>query len=259
MHIVMIGTGTGVPTAERRPSATVIVQDGHHLLLDSGSGTIAALVREGLDYRSIETALYTHAHADHSLDLAALVHALNFTPGYTHETPLQVIGPAGFKDFAERLFGAYPSLAERRYPVVVQELDGGGLDLGWARLIAAPVPHSNAPANAYRLETADGVAVFSGDCSPSPQLPQLARGADLFVCEASFSAPVPDAKNHLTTAQAAGIAAQAEVKTLVLTHFYPGADDSAIETECARYFSGRVIPAKDGLVLELRAGEVCTV
>ena len=256
MRLVMIGTGTGVPTAERRPSGVAMEQDGHHLLLDSGSGTIGGLARAGLDYRSIGMALYTHAHTDHTLDLAALVHALNFTPGYAHRAALRVIGPAGFKGFVERLFAAYPSLAEREYPVEVEELDGGEVDLGWGRLISAPVPHSDAPANAYRFETADGVAVFSGDCSPSPRLPELARGADLLVCEASFPAPVPEAKNHLTTADAARIAAQAEVKTLVLTHFYPRAHAEDVEAECARCFSGKVIPAWDGLVLELRARNV---
>jgi ribonuclease BN (tRNA processing enzyme) len=259
MRIVFIGTGTGVPTQERRPAGIAIQQDEHHLLLDSGSGTISGLVRAGLDYRSLETLIYTHSHADHTLDLVALVHALNFTPGYQHHAALRVIGPAGFSSFVDHLMSAYPSLAQRGYPIHVQEMDGSQEDLGWGRLAAAAVPHGNAPANSYRIETADGVAVFTGDCSPSDSLRKLALGADLLVSEASFPVPVPEGQHHLTTADAARIAAEAKVKTLVLTHFYPWPEPHDVAAECARYFSGKVIAARDGLVLELRAGEVAVL
>ncbi len=186
----------------------------------------------------------------------AIVHALNFTPGYEHRAALRVIGPSGFAAFVERLFSAYPSLELRNYPLLVEEMDGTEENLGWARLVGAAVPHGNVPANAYRLETPDGVAVFSGDCSPSRALVELAHGADLFLSEASFPIPVPEGKHHLTTSEAAKIAEEAGVKVLVLTHFYPWADVHDAEAECARYFSGKVIPAEDNLILELEAGEV---
>jgi ribonuclease BN (tRNA processing enzyme) len=256
MRVVFIGTGTGVPSAERQPAGLAITEDGHHLLLDSGSGTVASLVRAGLDYRSFETLLYTHAHVDHTLDLMALLHALNFTPGYQHHGALRVIGPSGFVGFVDRLLAAYPSLANRSFSLEVQELEGTAEDLGWGRLVAATVPHGDMNANAYRIDTMDGVAVFSGDCSPSPQLRELAKGADLLVSEASFPVQVPEGEHHLTTAEAASIAAEAGVKTLVLTHFYPWSEARDAEAECARHFSGRVIAARDGLVLELRRGRV---
>lgn len=256
MRITILGSGTGVPTGERQPSGVAIVSDGHHLLLDSGSGTMASLARAGLDYRALETLLYTHAHADHTLDFAALLHALNFTPGYEHHEVLRVLGPLGFSDFIERLLAAYPSLQDRSFPLEVEEVDGAVMDLGWGRLSSAPVPHGNVPANAYRLETDNAVAVFSGDCSPSNELVELARGADLLLSEASFPFAVPEGRHHLTTAEAAAIAQEAGVKALVLTHFYPWADAHDAEAECVQHFAGSVIAAEDNLVLELHDGEV---
>lgn len=256
MRITILGSGTGVPTGERQASGVAIVGDGHHLLLDSGSGTMASLARAGLDYRALETLLYTHAHADHTLDFAALLHALNFTPGYEHHELLRVLGPVGFSDFIERLLAAYPSLQERSFPLEVEEVDSSTTDLGWAKLSSASVPHGNVPANAYRLETENAVAVFSGDCSPSRTLVELARGADLLLSEASFPLPVPEGRHHLTTAEAATIAQEAGVNALVLTHFYPWADGHDAEAECAHRFGGKVIAAKDNLVLELHDGEV---
>ena len=248
-----------MPSDVRQPAGVVVEHNGHLLLLDSGSGTTTNLVRAGLDYRVLDTLLYTHAHADHTLDLVAIVHALNWTPGYERRTALRVLGPSGFTAFVERLFSAYPSLELPDYPLLVEEMDGAEDDLGWARLTSTAVPHGNVPANAYRLETSDGVAVFSGDCSPARALVELARGADLFLSEASFPLPVPEGKHHLTTSEAAKIAQEAGVKVLVLTHFYPWADVHDAEEECAKYFGGKVIPAKDNLVLELEAGEVTAI
>jgi ribonuclease BN (tRNA processing enzyme) len=257
MRITILGSGTGVPTGERQPAGVVVSEDGHQLLLDSGSGTAASLARAGLDYRALETLLYTHAHVDHTLDLAAILHALNFTPGYQRRSALRVIGPAGFSIFVDRLLSAYPSLEQRSFPLLLEEMDGCSREnLGWARLISATVPHGNVPANAYRLETSGGAVVFSGDCSPSQALVELARGADLLLSEASFPIPVPEGEHHLTTAQAATMAQEAGVEVLVLTHFYPWAGDHDAVAECAQYFDGKVILAEDNLVIELQAGEV---
>jgi ribonuclease Z len=256
MRVTILGTGTGVPSTDRHPAGVLVTENGRHLLLDSGSGTTAGLARAGVDYRELETLLYTHAHADHTLDLVALIHALNFTPGYVREAPLRVLGPVRFSAFVDRLLAAYPSLEHRSYPLVVEEMDGSDQDLGWAQLTAAAVPHGNVPANAYRLSTAGGVAVFSGDCSPSRALVELARGADLLLSEASFPIPVPEGEHHLTTAQAAQIAEEAGVGVLVLTHFYPWADTHDAEAECRRHFGGVVIAAEDNLVLELQDGRV---
>jgi ribonuclease BN (tRNA processing enzyme) len=135
-------------------------------------------------------------------------------------------------------------------------MDGSTRSLGWARLVATEVPHGNARANAYRLETSDGVVVFSGDCSPSQNLIDLAAGADLFLCEASFPEAVPEAQHHLTTEEAAVIAREAGVKTLVLTHFYPWVGEYDVVAEARRHFDGLVIAARDNLILELRSGEL---
>lgn len=40
------------------------------------------------------------------------------------------------------------------------------------------------PALAYRIETEDGVVVFSGDTARTPNIPRLAAGADILVHEA---------------------------------------------------------------------------
>ncbi len=257
MRIAILGSGTGVPTAERGPAGFAISDDGRLLLLDGGSGTLEKLVRLGMDYRNVGTALFTHCHADHTLDLVSLIHALNFTPEYVHEAPLRAIGPPGFVAFAERLLAAYPSLAHRSYPMELTEVDDGDtVDAGWLSATVAKVPHGNARANAYRISTPDGVVVFSGDCSPSLALADLARGADLMVAEASFARATKESSPHMTAGEAGHMAQAAGIETLVLTHFNPGTLEADMRANCAREFQGRLILARDGMCLEVAGGRV---
>jgi ribonuclease BN (tRNA processing enzyme) len=257
VRITILGSGTGVPSAERGPAGYAVSERGHLLLLDSGSGTLEKLVRLGMDYREIDTALFTHCHADHTLDLVSLIHALNFTPGYVHEAPLRAIGPPGFIDFAERLLAAYPSLADRSYPLDLAEADDGAImDAGWVSVAVAEVPHGNIRANAYRVSGSDGVAVFSGDCSPSLALADLARRADLLVAEASFAWTTVESGPHMTAGEAGHMAQAAGVETLVLTHFYPGTLEDDIRAACGREFQGRLILARDEMCLEVAGGRV---
>ncbi len=230
------------------------------LLVDGGSGSLSRLARLGLDYRRIGAALFTHCHADHTLDLVSLLHALSFTPGYVHETPLRLIGPTGFSEFVDRLLAAYPSLGERSYAMELSEVgDGALIDLDWVGVAAAEVPHGNVRANAYRVAWGDGAAVFSGDCSPSLALAELARGADLLVSEASFTCATAGGGPHMTAGEAGHLAQTAGVGTLVLTHFYPGASETDVRSACAREFGGQLILGRDETWLEVAGGRVTAV
>jgi ribonuclease BN (tRNA processing enzyme) len=98
---------------------------------------------------------------------------------------------------------------------------------------------------AFRLTGPGGKRlVYSGDTDDSEPLADLARQADLLICEASFpeSRKVP---GHLTPALAGAIAARAGVRRLMLTHFYPVCAETDIAAECRRTYSGPLILARD--------------
>ena len=80
-------------------------------------------------------------------------------------------------------------------------------------------------------------------------VPALADGADLLVIESTFleeDAALARAYGHLTARQAAKVAAECGVRTLVLTHFsqrYP--DPERYRDEAAAVFSGDLVVAAD--------------
>jgi ribonuclease BN (tRNA processing enzyme) len=122
----------------------------------------------------------------------------------------------------------------------------------------------------YRFETPDRVVVFTGDTGPNDAITTLARGADLLVSEANSvqermqslmatgqwqvmtAAEQAGIKRqmtqgHLSTDDVGRMAAQAAVKTVVLTHLTPKPDNdySSWVGDVKKYFSGQVLVAKD--------------
>jgi ribonuclease BN (tRNA processing enzyme) len=123
---------------------------------------------------------------------------------------------------------------------------------------------------AYRFETPDRVVVFTGDTGPNDTLANLAKDADLLVSEANsveermqlliksgqwqVMTPAEQAgikrqmaQGHLSTDDVGKLAAQARVKTVVLTHLTAKPDDdyTSWANEVKKHFSGQVLIAKD--------------
>jgi ribonuclease Z len=77
----------------------------------------------------------------------------------------------------------------------------------------------------------------------------LADHADMLVIESTYldsEADLATAHGHLTAAQAARVAAESQVRLLVLTHFSQRYDDpSAFAAEAAKHFDGDIVVAED--------------
>jgi ribonuclease Z len=78
---------------------------------------------------------------------------------------------------------------------------------------------------------------------------ELADGVDLLIIESTFlsaDAGLADAYGHLTASQAARVAAECAVRTLVLTHFSQRYQDpTAFELEAREHFDGELYVAED--------------
>jgi ribonuclease Z len=114
----------------------------------------------------------------------------------------------------------------------------GGLDVAgrWVRLDAVSEPRRG-QSFAFVMDTRRCEAAV-----------ELARGADLVVCESTYlsaEAELAEAYAHLTAAQAAQIAAEAGARTLVLTHFSQRYSDEGMFAAEAREVFPDVHAAKD--------------
>lgn len=131
------------------------------------------------------------------------------------------------------------------------------------RVSATLVQHAPVfPALAFRFETEEGSVVFSGDTGPTPNLVELAHGADVLVhevidrrwVEQLLPLPRTDAQEglfqhllgaHTEVTDVGAIAEEAGVGTLVLSHLVPGNWPERRWRAAGAGFSGRLVIGQD--------------
>ena len=102
----------------------------------------------------------------------------------------------------------------------------------------------------FRLEHDGRAIAYSADTGATDELVGLAAGADVLLCEASFTeVPGLPANLHLTAREAGEHASRAGVGALVLTHLVPWNDRDATRAEAASSFTGPMSLAVAGQIL----------
>jgi ribonuclease BN (tRNA processing enzyme) len=242
VRLTVLG-GSGVyPPAGGACGGYLVEHQGFTVLIDPGHATVPMLLR-ARSATDVDAVVVTHGHPDHCVDVNALLRARAF--GDRPATALPIHAP-------HRALDAVLALDARSADhCTVHELGDG--PIGPFRVQSALLPHS-VPNLGIRLTAGEATLAYTGDSGPCDELVDLARGADLLLCEATFLHTVaPGMSGRLGTALDAGIqAAAAGVGRLVLTHLQPGtAHAEAIEV-AGRGFGGPIDVASPGLVIDLR-------
>ncbi|MDQ2872051.1 MAG: MBL fold metallo-hydrolase [Candidatus Eremiobacteraeota bacterium] len=249
-----MGSSSSTPRPGRACSSYVVASERGAVALDFGSGALAAL-RTAWDYAALDALLISHMHADHFLDLVPLRYALKYGP-QRRERPLDLYLPPGGEAMLQRMVCAFTAegrggffdgtLAVRTYdPQKV--VDVGGLSISFA-----PTVHS-IKTYAMRVES-DGFAVaYSADTAPCEAVVALASRADAFICECTLGAAGSDARPrmHSTAREAGEMAARAEARHLVLSHYGSECDPAAMLQAARSAYDGTITLADDGLEIAL--------
>jgi ribonuclease BN (tRNA processing enzyme) len=293
-QLVLLGTqgGPGV-SANRTQASNAVIVDGRPYLVDFGYGALKSAVQAGLTLGTISNVFITHLHDDHTADIAALL-ALKWTASQ-NPGEATIHGPYGTTAMVDA------AIAFSKANVEIRKIDEGrtvdpktifhGRDLAAPkitevfkddRVTVLAVENTHFPERAkakmdyrsfaYRFNTATRSIVFSGDTTYSENLIELARGADVFVCEvnggangqnaaAPAAAPANDntesiarhvRETHSTPEEVGKMAAAAKVKTVVLSHQVGGGrggNNESLTAGLKKVFSGEVIVGADQMRL----------
>jgi len=274
-RLILLGTKGGPRLGGRRKNpSTLLLINGVPYVVDCGYGTSQQPIAAGVPLNGLRYLFFTHLHSDHMLEYGPIVYN-GWAAGL--RTRVDAYGPPPLRN-ATQAFWEYVRFdvdtriedegrPDPRQLLVANEFDAPGVvmqnedvKVTSATVIHPPIKHSYG----YRFDTKDRSIVISGDTNYAPGLIALAKGADILVHEILYlpgldriMARVPNAatlRKHIvdshTAAEDVGrVAAQAQVKTLVLSHFVPG-DDPDISDEMwsegvRKHFKGPIIVGKD--------------
>jgi ribonuclease BN (tRNA processing enzyme) len=250
MELTVLGCSGSGPGPLSPSSGYLLRADGHSLVCDLGNGALGALYRY-LDPFDLDALLLSHLHPDHCADVAALVVYRRYhpTPPYPPaERPLPVYAPA---EAGERLAAQYGASAAERHQedlgdvldfrVVTDESD---LEVAGFRVRTRRTVH---PCEAYaaRIEHGGRSLVYSGDTGACASLVELAAGADVLLCEATWPQAGPHGEArpegvHLSGREAGEHATAAGVGRLLLTHIPVWYDAAVLLAEAKSAFDGPV-------------------
>jgi phosphoribosyl 1,2-cyclic phosphodiesterase len=239
------------------------------LIFDAGTGLRAcgdALVREAP--REVHL-LLSHLHWDHIQGFPF------FVPAYVPGTQLVVHGPCDQDTLRETLETQMRApnfpvrFADLRSHVELRGTQAGVTQhLGDFAVRAAALNHPGG-VFAYRIESSDGVIVYSTDhehgSAADARLVELAEGADILIYDAMYTPEEYRGEagssrlgwGHSTYEEAARVATAAGVNQLVLFHHDPSRTDDQVDAlVCrARALFPNTIAAREGLRLHPGLGD----
>ena len=275
-RVILLGTKGGPRLGEAgrsNPSTLIMINDVPYLV-DCAYGTSKQLITAGVALNRVRYVFITHHHSDHNLDFGPLLYNAWITG---QPTRVDAYGPTGMNQLARDFFNYLKFDIETRMAdegrpdpnslITAHEVSKPGVVMtnDDVKVSACLVRHPPIKqAYAYRFDAKDRSIVISGDTAYAPELAEFAKGADVLVHEVMYLPGIealiqrlPNAKRlreHLMAAHTlpedvGKIAAQAGVKTLVLSHFVPGDDASITDEQWSEgvrtHFKGRVVVGKD--------------
>jgi ribonuclease BN (tRNA processing enzyme) len=297
IEIITLGTAGG-PTLrkERSEPATLLIVNGQRYLFDCGTGTVRQLLLAGQVPADVRAIFITHHHPDHNLGLAEMVGNVAMEYAWSGaKRSWSILGPVGTKEmvgaaqryytvpydvfYAEHLLRDVTSQASKAAITVTDiEADGVVFRDENIEVIAAENSHYQllddtvgTKSFSYRIKTAAGIVVITGDTGMSDAVVTLSRDADVLISEsmdmiairkyieaqAALGVVAPETvepsmahlrAGHLDLPEVGRIATSADVGTILLTHFGPEADKTTpdkIITAVGTTFGGPIFAAKD--------------
>ncbi|NDY74165.1 MBL fold metallo-hydrolase [Desulfobacter hydrogenophilus] len=283
--VMTVGTGCPDTIVGRSGPSTLVQYKGNYFLVDIGAGTTFRLVEAGIHLDRIKNILITHMHTDHTDGYSKFM-VESWTLGRRDTDIFGVKGVNALHNIFATVFpedikyrlGKTATVDGMYEKVNITELEGANtFTLDGVEIRTLPTIHAVYNL-AYRFDVDGNSIVVSGDTSYSENLITLSKNADILVVDsgrvvnkrymgpgemkpppggkqsgppaaanpATYVPKEVQGKSHASLEDVAIMAAKANVKKIVLTHYPPFEVD--IETtlkQYKRFYNGEVIFGQD--------------
>ena len=248
LTVTVLGSSGGYASPGRACSGYLLQNGRDSLALDLGAGAFSNLLRY-VPADELGGLALTHMHYDHYVDIYGLCTARRFW--VADLPPLPLLVPPGALDVIMSSLEEGARSDFLRSLELIEARSGAVESIAGFDILAGPAEH-NAGSFTYRVTLGGKTICYSGDTDLSDALLEQARGADLFICESTFTSEVSEKmRGHLFATEAGRVAQQAGVDTLLLTHLWPTLSDDRAAEDARSAFDGKVQVATEGLTVEL--------
>jgi ribonuclease Z len=287
MRLRLLGTGTPTPSLKRMCSGYVVELGDDVIVFDHGFGAHHRLLELGVQPTDVTHFFCSHLHYDHMGDYPRLL-LTRWDQGAGRIPELKVYGPPPIAQVTRALFerdGAFwPDLVartenlcsvqiywarggegERKKPApAVTELVPNQVieEHGW-KVTTTGVSHFGPQLISYgfRLDSAEGSFVYSGDSGPCASMRRLAQDCDVLVHMCHYLSGTelgPEfAQSCMGHVELAQLGREANVKNLVLTHVTEQIDKPGVRErvlrEMAQIFPGNLFFGEDLMEIPIGA------
>jgi ribonuclease BN (tRNA processing enzyme) len=220
VQLTVIGCSPAWPNAGGAQSGYLVEGEGR-LLLDCGPGVLARLRKVDGGWPRVDAVAITHFHLDHWGDLVPWIFGASFGPGREVQVPELWLPPGGTDRL--RRYGEQMSFSGQIDGVFsVREYEEG----------------TSFRAAGFDVSNHSSTLAYSGDTGPSPSLADLARDADVFLCEATLREPEPAERGHLSEDEAVEAFRDSGAHRLLVIH---RPDELSLDPSVERAADGDVL------------------
>lgn len=275
MRLTIIGSRAGVVVNDEASAGYLLTEGDAALLVECGPGVVSRLGKY-IALPQLIGVVISHMHWDNYGDLLSLANTRYYlnVPNILTDREAQASGsraggpipvclpPTGAARVAQIIEvvarGQPHAGTILRTPLAFQDyVPGVPFAVGpFTVSPVGPMVHDAGPSFGFRVACGDAVFAYSGETGMNDALDEAARGADLFLCEATgITAQVRTKQTgrHLSADEAGMIAARARARHLVLTHLMEASPKwyRAMREAASAHFHGPVDVARPTRVFDV--------
>lgn len=254
--LTILGSGSGIPQAERATSGYALNVDGRLTLIDCGGGVTRSFLKSGLNPLGVDRIFISHTHSDHCCELTLFLQLIYNLPSRTE--PLEVYVPDEFRDtFMRCMRGVYLFPEKFRFDLAVNSYGHGFRYEGdyvleahanshlrtdtTSRLVDELQLPNRMQCHSLLIEVGGSTLLYSSDIGSFDDVSDLVAAAQVVLIEST----------HIDAMAIMELAEDDPEKRIYLTHIGPPPAAVQLQDAIDKKRLDNVALAEDGMIIPL--------